>query len=107
MTFQRTAVCLFAAAGLLLAGSASADHAGAPSALCGDHEKKKDVKKPEEKKPNPASAEGLCGDHEKKKDVKKPDKDKKGPNPACGGDCDCDCGKKKKGDDKKGDKNPV
>ena len=79
-TVHRTFVSLFAAAGLLVSGAVFADTSDAPSALCGG-DKKKDVKKPDDKKePNPASAEGLCGDH--KKDVKKPSEDKKQPNPA-------------------------
>lgn len=75
---HRTAIALFTAAGLLVSGAVFADTADAPSALCGG-DKKKDVKKPEDKKPaNPASAERLCGDHEKKSDKKK---DKKTKNP--------------------------
>ena len=77
---HRTAIALFTAAGLLVSGAVFADAEQAPSTLCGG-DKKKDVKKPEDKKPNPASAEALCGG-DKKKDVKKPEDDKKQPNPA-------------------------
>ena len=79
------------AASLTIAVPAAATTEQAPSSLCGgEHDKKKDVKKPapgDDKKPaNPANAGGLCGgeDHQKKKDVKKPapGDDKTPQNPA-------------------------